>query len=259
MHTQREILRTRRLLHGDVGGEDLLRAARLVFRGVVDARFRGALGRKHEERQIVFTAAGAAYVRGIDAARQIGIVGGRKRAPRRALTVLDEREADSRAHSVYDQRETDPYSTTSSGCNAMSQSSRHAGCEEQPLRDVLVPAERAAEPAAAGVGIPARSSSACTVPSSPCRRAARGIRDRPRRARAPKRRSAGPTWLCRAAACRSCRRTGVARRRGRAARSPSRKRSPVTAAAQAPTTCAALAIDTSRSMLSPPNKTAIFN
>jgi hypothetical protein len=33
----------------------------------------------------------------------------------------------------------------------------------------------------------------------------------------------------------------------------------VTAAAQAPTTCAALAIDTSRSMLSPPNKTAIFN
>ena len=84
---------------------------------------------------------------------------------------LDEREPDGRALAIRldDQRKAEPlrHDVRRHGRHQPVRR-RHAGREEQPLRDVLVPAERAAELAASPyTGCRPRSSSACTVPSSP--------------------------------------------------------------------------------------------
>ena len=116
----------------------------------------------------------------------------------------------------------------------------HAGRSEEMLRQILVHRERARQMPAAGVGHPARSSSAWRSRPRPGRRAARGIPRRSRRAsvdapRCPRaiRRSSAPArsggWQL---SSRRAPRAGVARRRATARPSRCPPRDVVSARAQ---------------------------
>ncbi len=219
-------------LRGDVGREDLLRAARLVLRGVVEDRPGLRDDLSDRERAVVEHADRELPAGDIALDHHVGVVG-RRELERRVepLPVVHEREA---------RRSSLARSASRSEGSRSAARRRRAAAAPSANRES---ARRPRGTAASRRPCPSRArcrAGRCRCKGSPrdraaparCRprrgrRAARGTRGRPRRDREPRRRSAGPRpRSSRAAACRSCRRTSAARRRGRAGRGPSRMRSP---------------------------------